>query len=229
MSPSAVQKPLAYFRIAWQSALAASICLGLPAGLIFWLFILQHIKPSPPVEKILTVLQDNPTAEIAGVLIGAFAWGILLSRISGYRPWWLLVAASMLSVYIGRRLFLIIYAWINYDFTGLPIHVVLAIHLTGLVLSVTLCTGLTHGLILRNWKATLVLALTVSFVSVLAAVMTFIILDQFGMRVGMGNAAMPKVTAICTMVSAITGGVVLGMGFSRFVEGQKRQFDPLSS
>lgn len=216
MSTPAVQRPLDYFRIAWQSALAASICLGLPAGLMFWLFILQQIKPSHIVEKLMAVLQTYAMAEIAGVLVGAFAWGILLSRISSYRTWWLVAVAGMLGVYLGRRLFWIIYVWINYDFTGLPIHVVLAIHLNGLILSVTFCTGLFHGLILRNWKAALTLALTTSFVSVIASVLTFIVLDQFGVRVGTGNAAMPKVTAICSMVTAILGGMVLGVGFTQF-------------
>ena len=218
MSTPAVQKSFDYFRIAWQSALAASLCLGLPAGLLFWLLILQHLKPSGPVKILVTVLQDNGILEIIGVLIGAFAWGIILSRISGYRIWWWLVAASMLGVYLGRRLFWIIYGWHNIDFSGLPVHVVLAIHLSGLVLSVTFCTGLAHGLILRNWKAALTLASTTCLVSVSAGLVTFFILDQLGIRVGMGNAAMPKVTAICTMVSAIAGGMVLGVGFSWFVE-----------
>ena len=223
MSTSAVQKPLNYFRIAWQSALAATICLGLPAGLMFWMIILQRLKPLPALEKFLIVLQNNGILEIIGVLIGAFGWGIILSRISGYRTWWYLVAASMLGVYLGRRLFWIIYAWINFDFSDVLIHVSLAIQLSGLVLSVTFCTGLTHGLILRNWKAVLVLALTTSFVSVFASILTFIILDQLGIRVGMGNAAMPKVTAICTMISAIMGGMVLGIGFSWFVKVESSQ------
>jgi hypothetical protein len=226
MSTPAVQKSLDYFRIAWQSALAGSICLGLPAGLMFWLFILQQIKPSHILEKLMTVLQAYAMAEIAGVLVGAFAWGILLSRISGYRTWWLLAVAGMLGLYLGRRLFWIIYVWINYDFTGLPIHVVLAIHLNGLILSVTFCTGLSHGLILRNWKAALTLALTTGLVSVLASVLTFIVLDQLGVRVGTGNAAMPKVAAICTMVTGITGGMALGVGFTRFLRQESLQSFP---
>jgi len=213
-----VQKSPDYFRIAWQSALAASLCLGLPAGLLFWLLVLQRLKPFGPVERLVTILQDNGIPEIIGVLIGAFGWGIILSRISRYRPWWWLVTASMLGVYLGRRLFWIIYAWINFDFSGLPVHMVLAIHLSGLVLSVTFCTGLTHGLILRNWKAAMTLASITCLVSVLASFAAFFILDRMGIRVGMGNAAMPKVTAVCTMVAAMSGGMVLGMGFSYFVK-----------
>jgi hypothetical protein len=37
----------------------------------------------------------------------------------------------------------------------------------------------------------------------------------------MGNAAMPKVTAICTMVAAIVGEMVLGVMFNGFVETGK--------
>jgi hypothetical protein len=216
MSTFEMQPSQNTLRIAWQSALAAGLCLGLPAGLLFWLIMLQRLTPSLAVTKLITVLQDNGILEMIGVLIGAFAWGILLSRISSYRAWWQLAAASIFGVYFGRRFFWVIYAWINFDFTGLSNPMVLAIHLSGLVLSVTFCTGLAHGLILRNWKAALTLALSTSLVSVLAAVVTFIILDQFGIRVGTGNAAMPKVTAICTMLSAIMGGMVLGVGFTKY-------------
>ncbi|HKY53633.1 MAG TPA: hypothetical protein VJM08_04965 [Anaerolineales bacterium] len=214
--------PPNYFRIAWQSALAASICLGLPAGLLFWLILLQRILPSQPVEGLVTFLQDNGILEIIGMLVGALGWGILLSKISDYRKWWLLVVASMLGIYLGQRLFWIVHDWLNPDFSNQPVHVVLAIYLIGPVLSITFCTGLAHGLILLNWKAALGLALGTSLVSVLATVVTFAILDGLGIRVGTGNAAMPKVTALCTMIAGITGGIVLGSGFSRFVE-ERRQ------
>ena len=69
------------YRIAWQSALAASICLGLPAGLLFWLILLQRIMPSHPVERLVTFLQNNGVLEIIGMLFGAFGWGIILSQI----------------------------------------------------------------------------------------------------------------------------------------------------
>jgi hypothetical protein len=218
-----VKKSQYYFRVAWQSALAASICLGLPAGLLFWLIILQRIKPTQPVERLVTVLQNNGMLEIIGILVGAFGWGIILSKISDYRKWWWLIAASMLGIYIGQRLFWIIYYWFNYDFSNLPIHMGFLIHLSGLVLSITFCTGLAHGLILPNWQAALALALSTSLVCVLATAVTFAVLDQWGIRVGTGNAAMPKVTAMCTMIAGITGGMVLGSGFSWFVEKERHQ------
>ena len=203
------------FRIAWQSALAASICLGLPAGLVFWLAILQHLKPLPIVEKFTFVLLQHERSDLIGALIGALLWGILLSRISGYPKWWSLVAASILGIYVGRRLFWIVYLWINYDFTGVPPHISLAIHMIGQILSVSFCTGLTHGLILRSWRATLTLAFATSLTAVLAAIVTYIALDRFGLRVGTGNFVMPKVTALCLMASAILGGMVLGVGFTK--------------
>jgi hypothetical protein len=223
MSALQSQNSLNYLRVAWQSALAAIICLGLPAGLLFWLIILLRLKPFHPFESLVTVLQNNGILEIIGMLIGALVWGIILSKISGYRVWWRLGLASMLGVYVGQRLFWIVYYWFNYDFSNLPIHISFAIHLAGHVLSIAFCTGLVHGLILLNWKATLTLALSTSLVSTLATLVVFVVLDQWGIRVGTGNAAMPKVTAICTMIAGITGGIVLGSGFSWFVEEKRRQ------
>ncbi|HSJ87271.1 MAG TPA: hypothetical protein VK909_08690 [Anaerolineales bacterium] len=209
------RKPQNTFRIAWQSALAASLCLGLPAGLVFWLAILQHVKPNPIVEKLAFVLLQHAQSDLIGALIGAFLWGIFLSRISGYLNWWLLVAASMLGIYFGRRLFWIVYVWIHYDFSEVPPHISLAIHLVGQILSVTFFTGLTHGLLLRSWRAAITLTLATSLISVLAATVTYIILDQLGLHIGGGNFVMPKVAAVCTMVSAILGGMVLGVEFTR--------------
>ena len=124
----------------------------------------------------------------------------------------------MLGVYLGRQLFWRVYRWLNIDFSDLPIHITLAIHLVGLVLIITFCTGLTHGLLFRKWRPILTLAFSTSLVSVLAVLLTLVSLDQLGIRVGTGNAAMPKVTAICTMIAAITGGMTLGVLFSRYVE-----------
>jgi hypothetical protein len=217
MQIAAARKPMDTFRIAWQSALAASICLGLPAGFVFWLAIVQHAKPFPIVEKLTFLLFQNERSDMIGALIGACLWGILLSRISGHPQWWLLVTASMLGIYIGRRLFWIVYLWLNYDFSGMPVHLSFAIHLIGQILSVTFFTGLTHGLLLRNWRAMLTLAFVTSFVSVLMAILTYAALDQMGLRVGTGNFAMPKVTAICTMLAAMLGGMALGVGFTWFI------------
>jgi hypothetical protein len=52
---------------------------------------------------------------------------------------------------------------------------------------------------------------------VLAVLITLLILGELGIRVGNGNAAMPKVTALATMAAALAGGAVLGVMFSRYV------------
>ena len=53
------QKPPNYFRIAWQSALAAALCLGLPAGLLLWLILFREIGHSVVIEQSVTLLQAN--------------------------------------------------------------------------------------------------------------------------------------------------------------------------
>jgi hypothetical protein len=52
--------------------------------------------------------------------------------------------------------------------------------------------------------------------SMLAALLTLLIMGELGIRVGSGNAAMPKVTAAATMAAAFAGGGVLGVLFSRY-------------
>jgi hypothetical protein len=89
--------------------------------------------------------------------------------------------------------------------------------MAGLVGSVTLFVGLAYGLILRSARAALTLGLTTSLVSVLVLLLTIFVFDGLGIRVGMGNLAMPRVTAVGLMLSAITGGMALGVGFTCFV------------
>lgn len=97
------------------------------------------------------------------------------------------------------------------------LHVRFGIILTMAVLSVTVSTGLLLGFVLVNWKASLTLAVSTGSASVLAALITLFILGELGIRVGSGNAAMPKVTAVATTASALAGGAVLGVMFSRYV------------
>ena len=204
-----------YFRIALQSAFAASLCLGLPAGLLFWLIVFRETSHSAPISQIVILLQDNGWIEISILFIGVLIWGLLLGKLSGYRSWWWIVMASVFGISAGRWSPLAnLDGWLS----GLPVHVVFAAFLSGYIFSVTFCTGLAYGLILRNGKAAVVLALSASLVSVLTTVVTIVILDQLGIRVGTGNAAMPKVTAVCTMVAAISVGTLLGVGFSWFAE-----------
>ena len=94
-----------YLLAALQSALAAGFCLGLPAGLLFWLLIYYQLAPSAPVYTVLRLVQDGfpQTAEIASI-VGVVVWGILLGKISGYRQWWWLAAATMVGIYMDERL-----------------------------------------------------------------------------------------------------------------------------
>jgi hypothetical protein len=217
---SEIQNSPNYIRIAWQSALAAGLCLGLPAGLLLWLILFQEINQSSVIEQSIVFLQVNGLNKIIVLAMCSLMWSFLLGRISGYRPWWKIGSATVVGILAGWFSPLSnLDAWFG-DVT--PIHVVYAVAMCGLVWIVTVCVGLSYGLILRSAKAALVLAFTTSLVSVLTLLLTIILFDQFGIRVGgTVNLAMSKVTSVSLLLAAITGGTALGVGFSRFVEHEK--------
>jgi hypothetical protein len=99
-----------------------------------------------------------------------------------------------------------------------------AVAMCGLVWVVTACVGLAYGVVLRSIKAALMLAIATSFISTLTLLLTIIGFDQFGIRVG-GTVplAMSKVTVTSLLTSAIAGGMVLGVGFSRFVDAKQEK------
>jgi hypothetical protein len=207
-------------KIALQSALAAGLCLGLPAGLFFWVIIVQRWTPSAPIDGLLHFLQDYTVPPVILEMLGAFGWGLLLSKISGYRQWWWLSIATMAGVRVGD--FALYHGWLEQWVQGhappdLSLHMRFGLILGITVLCVTVSTSLLLGLALMNWKASLMLAANTGLVSVLAALVTLIILDRLGIRIGSGNAAMPKATAVSTMAAALAGGAILGVGFSRYV------------
>lgn len=209
------QETLSYFRIAWQSALAAGLCLGLPAGLLLWLVLLREINPSAFIDQSVTVLQTNGFNKILVLAVCSLMWSFLLGRISGYRPSWKIGLASALGIMAGWFSPLSnLDGWFGDQW---PVHTLHAIAMCGIVSSVSLCVGLAYGLILRNTKAARTLALTTSLASVAAVLLTILIFDQLGVRVG-GTVplAMSKVTVAGLILSAITGGMTLGIGFSRF-------------
>lgn len=218
------QNRLNYFRIAWQSALAAAFCLGLPAGLSLWLILFQQVYKSSGVESLSGFLQAHGLYRIYIVAISSILWGYLLGRISAYRPWWPIGLASAVAI---------LAAWFSpfanvdgilYVYRpSLPIHLNYAAAMAGLVGAVTLFVGLAYGIILRSIKAALTMAFTTSFISVLTLLLTIIVFDQFGIRVGTGNFAMSKVTVANLLTSAIAGGMVLGTEFSRFVREARVQ------
>ena len=206
--------------IAVWSALSAALCLGLPAGVIFWLIQVQSWAPSPPMDALLSFFRDNATPSPLFEMLGALGWGLFLSKISGHRQWWWLSAATMAGVRVGD---MVLYGgWLDLWVQGhappdLAVHVRFGLVLGITVLCVTVSTGLLLGLAIMNWKASLMLAARTGLASVLAALVTLMILDGLGIRVGSGNAAMPKVAAAGTLAAALAGGAMLGVVFSRYV------------
>jgi hypothetical protein len=226
MSTLETQPSLNYFRVAWQSALAAGLCLGLPAGLSLWLILIQRLYHSTVVESLIAIFQTNGLYRIYIVVISSILWSYLLGRISGYGQWWWIAIASALGILAAWFSPLANIDGILYDYRPtLPIHLNYATAMVGLIGSVTLFVGLGYGLILRNIKAALVMGFTTSLISVLTLLVTIILFDQFGIRVGTGNFAMSKVTVASLFTSAITGGMVLGIEFSGFVRGKELSVD----
>ena len=207
-------------RIAVQSALATALCLGLSTGLFFWLITVQRFAPSPQIDRLVTFFSNYLVPPDKLEVVGAFGWGLLLSKISGYRKWWWLSGATILSVRVGT--FALYHGLLSEWFLAhipadLSMHIRFGIILASTILCVTISTGLLLGLVLVNWKASLMLAASTGLASVLASLITVFILGEIGIRVGSGNAAMPKVTAVATMAAALAGGAVLGVTFSRYV------------
>lgn len=206
------------FRIAGQSALAAALCLGLPAGLSLWLLLFQQINHSALVAPMVEFLQSHGLYRIYILALSSILWSYLLGRISGYRPWWLLGIASALAILAAWFSPLSNIDGILYNYRpDLPIHLNYAAAMAGIIGSATLFVGLAYGLVLRNIKAALSMGFLTSLVSVFTLLLTIFLFDRFGIRVGTGNFAMSKVTVAGLLTSAITGGMVLGVGFSRFV------------
>ena len=234
--------PWSYWRLAWQSAVAAGLCLGLPIALMFWMVILANVAPSPSMNNVLSLLQNTwypfadehqPSSPVHDFLmllqiyvippnialsLGILAWAWLFSRISGYRQWWWILAAGLAGVFIGQAPIDRLDGWIQQSppLYGWPVHVRFAVFLSLSVLCVAMATGLALGLVLRNGKASLILAAASGLVSVIAILVADIILDMLGIRVGHGNLAMPKLTAVGTMAAAIAGGTVLGILFTYY-------------
>ena len=212
-----------YFRIAWQSALAAALFLGFPAGLVLWLILFQEINHSASVEPLVKVLQAHGLIKIIVLMVCSVGWSFLLGRISGYRAWWKIGLATVLGILAGWFSPLSnLDGWFGDE---LPIHTLYALSMCGIVSSVTICVGLAYGLILRNAKAALTMALTTSIASVLALLLAIFLFDQFGIRVG-GTVpfAMSKVTTLSLLMAAMVGGEVLGVGFSWFAESGSSKF-----
>jgi len=239
--------PFPYLRVAWQSALATGLCLGLPIVLMFWMVILANVAPSPSMNNVLSLFQNTwypfaneqqPSSPVHDFLmmlqiyvtpgsialsLGILGWALLFSRISGYRQWWWILAAGMAGVFIGKTPIDWLDGWIQQapPLYGWPVHVRFAVFLSLSVLCVAMATGLALGLVLRNGKASLILAAASGVATVIAVIAVDLILEMVGLRVGRGNLAMPKLTAVGTMAAAIAGGTVLGVLFTRYHRKQR--------
>jgi hypothetical protein len=219
MTDLETSKHMNYFRIALQSALAAALCLGLPAGFLLWLIIASAVGYSAVVKPLVDILHANGLYSIFMVVMSSLLWSYLLGRISGYRPWWRIAAASALGILAAWFSPLSNIDGILYNYKpDIPTYLNYAASMVGLIGSVTLFVGLGYGFILRSLKAALTLGLTTSLVSILTLLLTILVFDRLGVRVGTGHLAMPRVTAVDLITSAIMGGMALGVGFSRFVE-----------
>src|ERR1044072_9075303 len=151
------QKRPNYFRIAWQCALAAAFCLGLPAGLLLWLILFQQIIHFPVIDRTVTLLQANGLISIFVLAVCSLMWSFLLAKISGYHSWGKIGLATVLGILV---------AWFSplSNLDGVfadrfPIPTLYTAAMCGLVGGVTTCVGLAYGIILRSIKAALVIAI----------------------------------------------------------------------
>ena len=208
------------YRAALQSALAAGLFLGIPAGLLLWLILLQQTSLSAGAAPFVSMLQAHAWNKIIVLVICSLGWSYLLGRISGCRLWWKIGFATVLGIVAGWFSPLSnLDGWLpGAAADGMSIHALYAIAMSGIVASVTLCVGLAYGVLLRNIKAALTLSMSTSIVSVLTLLLTILVFDQFGIRVGGPIPfAMSKVTSVSLLTSAMAGGAALGAGFSWFV------------
>src|ERR1041384_7225911 len=179
MSMLEAQKPLDTFRIAWQSALAAGLCLGLPAGLSLWLLLIERTRHFAAIQSILDFLQVHGLYSIYFLVLSSILWSYLLGWISGYRSWWWIAVASAVGILAAWFSPLSNVDGILYEYNpNLPIHINYAASMVGLIGSVTLFVGLAYGLSLRSLKAALPIGLTTSLVSVLALLLTIFMFDR---------------------------------------------------
>jgi len=237
--------PLSYWRVAWQSALAAGLCLGLPIALMFWVLIVSKLVPSRSINSFLLLLQNtwyplasengpstplhdflmkvqmHVTAPAIALSLGILGWAYFLSRISGYRRWGWLAIGAMAGVFVGEVPIDWLDGWFQSPTLAWPVHLRFAAFLSCSVFCVAVSTGLVLGLILQNWRACLTFAAASGVASVIAVIAANLILDGVGLRVGRGNLAMPKLTAFGTMAAAIAGGTVLGVLFTRYYNKQR--------
>ena len=215
------EEPRSIPRVALLSAIAGALCLGLPAGLLFWLILAGEAGYSAVVDPAIDILRENGLRSVFLVMSSSVMWSYFLGRISGYGAWWRIATATAVGILAAWFSPLANVDGILYNYRpDLPIHMNYAASMAGLVGGVTLFVGVMYGLILRNVRASLTLGLATSLASMLIMLLTIFVFDFLGIRVGTGNFAMSKVTLAGLMMSSIVGGMTLGVRFRWFVENQ---------
>ena len=91
-------QPPKYLRVALQSALAAALFLGFPAGLLWWLILFREANPSAAADSFINILQANGINKIILLTVCSLGWSFSLGRISGYRAWWKIGLATALGI-----------------------------------------------------------------------------------------------------------------------------------
>jgi hypothetical protein len=188
--PSKISRPARFIaleqsdlKIAVQSALATALCFGLSTGSFFWLITLQRVAPSTQIDWLVTFFSNYLVPPDRLEMVAAFVWGLLLSKISGYRKWWWVAGATVLGVRLGTFTLYhgLLSEWfLEHIAPGASMHVRFGIILVIAILCVTVSTGLLLGFVLGNWKASLSLAGSTGSVSVLAALMTVFVRRKQG-------------------------------------------------
>src|SRR5262249_151413 len=159
-----------------------------------WLIIIQRINHSAVFQLPINFLNAHGLYSIYIVVASSVLWSYLLSRISGYRPWWWLAIASGIGILAAWFSPLSNIDGILYNYCPeLSIYLNYAASMGGLIGSVTLFVGIGYGLVLRSIKAALIIGLTTSIVSVVVLLVTIFVFDYLGLRVGTGNLAMVRV------------------------------------
>ena len=203
--------------IACQCGLSAGLCLGFPAGIIFWLILINNSISSVFITGLMNLFVDNIEPSWLMLLFGTVTWGIVFARIVDYHRWYLLALAITAGVFIGQLPMLNGKLDVMLQRFAFPVHIRFGFVLGIAVFSVMVCTGLALGLVLRNWRASFALAGNSGFVSALGTIAVFLLMDHAGIRVGSGNYAMLKVAAVGIITAAMLGGATLGIVFERYM------------
>ena len=218
-----------YGRIGVRSALATGVCLGVAAGLPFWRALV--VSTLPAYER--AMFETTPAAQIfpalwpVVIVAGGVAWGWALARITGHPHARRLALAGGMGVAVGYLLAtaVVVPSFTSGFSTGQPPHVefgIIFVLATGVAAAVT---GTALGVAVRSWQATASLTLAGGVGAAVPAALVAVCLDLLGMRVGSGDAAMPKVAALGFLAASLAVGAAMGLVLTRHI-GRKAAHIP---